>query len=566
MLFSDFDFTNYNESIIRCLCEEYESLWLIDARTLAIHVYQANDSIANMEALEQVEKVIGEYDKARHYYIDNCVVPEHRSRMISETATCSVLNNIANDELYYVDYKRVMDGVVNYNQLVYAKVSEDENGISHFMMGFRNIDGSKKAERDELTGLYTRRAFIQYAEKMLRDNPNKKFDLILSDIVDFKQINETYGVLAGDNILRNTGSYLKALVRDDMVVGRYGGDQFAMLANEDDLKAASEEAGVVIGDHSYIIAKNNLPPYVVKFGIYPNVEHDASITTICDYAHIALNSIKNDYSKTTAFYDEELRSELAKQRKIEKCMHQALEEEQFKVYYQPKHDTVTGKLVGAEALVRWVHPEYGFMSPADFIPIFERNGFISELDLYVWRRTCKNIRKWLDEGRTVVPISVNASKMDFKRTGMTETIENYVREAKLSHQYLHIEVTESLLEDNMNRLIEKLEKLRNCGYKIELDDFGAGYSSINFLSQLPIDVVKLDMSFMRDIEDDKRKSVLETCINLAKRLGYKTVSEGVETDEQLELLKLFGADIIQGYYFSKPLPEDDFEKYLVENV
>ena len=565
MAYSDFDFSEYNEAVISCLCKEYQSLWLINARTLEIHVYSADGLMANMEALDQVENKLGDYNKARQYYIENFIVSDHRRRMLDETRVENILENIADGQLYFLDYRRKYQGKINYNQLVYAKVAGDDEGITFFMMGFRDIDGNKKAERDELTGLYTRRSFIKYAEKRLRDNPDKHYDLIVSDIVDFKQINETYGVTEGDRILKCVGNYLKSYIKGDMIVGRYGGDQFAMLACMEELAERAVNNDIEIEDYTQLIAAEHLPHFVSKFGVYADVEHDASITTICDYAHVALNSIKKDYSKEVAYYDAQLKKKLAVQRKIENCMHEALEQEQFKVYYQPKHDTVTGKLVGAEALVRWVHPEFGFMSPADFIPLFEQNGFVTEVDLYVWEHTCKNLRKWQDKGLSVVPVSVNASKMDFRREGLTAKIIKAVDDAHIDRGLLHVEVTESLLESDMDRLISKLDKLREAGYKVELDDFGSGYSSINFLSSLPIDIVKLDMSFMRDIGDIKRKRVLAACINLAKNLGYETVSEGVETNEQLDLLKLLGADMIQGYYFSKPLSEEDFEKYLEKN-
>ena len=568
MAYSDYDFSTYSDSMIASLCKEYESLWLVDARNFHIHIYDANEATVNKNAVVEVNDILKDYEKARKYYISSYVVEEHRKRLLEETTVENVLENIAEGKLYYVEYKRIFGDEINYNQLVYAKVKEDENVITHFLMGFRDIDKRKKAERDELTGLYTRRAFIQYAEEELKNSPDIRYNLILSDIVDFKQINENYGVLEGDRILRSIGKHLRAYVKDKehIVVGRYGGDQFAMLIADNSIDEDSKQNVGVPGDYVEFARSENLPPHISKYGIYNDVAHDASIITICDYAHVALNSIKNEYTKSVAFYDDELKKKVAVQRKIVNCMHDALESDQFKVYYQPKHDAKTGRLVGAEALIRWIHPEYGFMSPADFIPIFEANGFVTEVDLYVWERTCKNIKRWLADGIKVVPLSVNASKSDFRDDSTVDRIEEIVQRIGVSHDYLHIEVTETLLEDDMNRLVGQLDKLRDCGFKVELDDFGAGYSSINFLSQLPLDIVKLDMSFMRDIGNTKRKRVLAACINLSKNLGYKTVSEGVETDEQLELLKNLGADMIQGYYFSKPLPEEEFEQYLKEHV
>lgn len=263
-----------------------------------------------------------------------------------------------------------------------------------------------------------------------------------------------------------------------------------------------------------------------------------------------------------AKYEEKLLIEHERKERIEECMREALENNQFRVYYQPKHDANTGELTGAEALIRWEHPEYGFMSPGEFIPIFEDNGFITEVDNFVWKKTCENLHKWIEKGLNVVPVSINASKLDFMRPDFFEKLNKASTEMDVPSGLLHIEVTESLFSDQIEELVDILSKCQENGYKIELDDFGSGYSSLNTLSILPLDVVKMDMSLVKAITDFKSMRVFSACINLARSLGLKTVSEGVETKEQMWAIRELGGDVIQGYYYSKPLSEEDFEKYL----
>lgn len=250
--------------------------------------------------------------------------------------------------------------------------------------------------------------------------------------------------------------------------------------------------------------------------------------------------------------------------KIEQHMEQALREERFMVYYQPKHDTQTGKLVGAEALIRWVHPDLGFVSPGDFIPVFEKNGFIFEVDTYVWGKSCENLRKWRDKGIPVVPISVNSSRVE-----LTDDKKYFERRTELAKKWnvpadlLHIEVTETMFGSRMEEVVETLRKCHDYGFGIELDDFGIGYSSLHTLGDLPLDIVKLDMSFVQQLDDPKKERVMTGCVNLIKNMNLKIVAEGVETERQYRRVKELDIDIVQGYYYSKPLPEKEFEEYLM---
>jgi len=553
-----------NQQIVKRLGEEYQCIWLINAKTMEMSIFQANMDLCVPGSVSACEK-FNSYPDACEWYIENCVIEADRARMLTQTSFDTVKDKVSDGQSYFVQYNRICDGMINFNQLFYTHLDDNNGGdIDYILLGFRNIDIRKKAERDSLTGLYTRQTFFEKAKKLLDDNPDDCYDLMISDIIGFKEINEMYGASGGDEILKWVGAFLAPSITDEVLVGRYGGDQFVVLAKREDMqKMTSAEA---LDFFRKVQEESGLPKHIVKYGIYEDVDHRKSIISLCDKAHMALNSIKYRYGVLTAKYEAGLKEEIESHRKIEGSMHQALEDEQFKVYYQPKHDAKSGKLIGAEALIRWMHPVYGFMPPADFIPLFEKNGFVVEIDAYVWKRTCRNIRNWQNKGINVVPISVNASKLTFEKDGLLMYMQKCVEDNIISPDYLHVEITETLMTGDVDSLIKKLTSMRTVGYKIELDDFGSGYSSINILSTLPIDVVKLDMSFMKQFGDPKRAKVLAACIKLAKDLGYSTVSEGVETKEQCDLLGILGVDSIQGYYYSRPLPEDEFERYLIENA
>jgi len=549
--------------IVNTFCKECQSVWLVDIKDQSMIVYSEDIKKSIPNSLNTV-KALNSYEKARLWYIDNCIVEAHRRRMIRQTEWNQVLEMTADGGAYYIEYNRIMNGDINYNQVCYDRINDDKGNMEYLILGFRDIDVRKHTEIDDVTGLLTRQAFFRKAEDLLNSNPDVQFDIVISDIVDFKKVNETYGVEVADSILRWTGKFLSRYMTDNLLIGRYGGDQMVMMGSHEEMVAYTNRSR----DANYLTAEKNngLPPVITKFGLYEDISHDASIVSSCDKAHIALNSIKRQYDCTFASYDDKFKTELDKQRRIENSMHESLENGDFKVYYQPKHDAETGKLIGAEALIRWIHPVYGFMSPADFIPLFEKNGFVAENDRFVWTKTCENIRKWEDKGIKTVPISINASKITLSKDKLFEYMQIPVKKYNISPRQLHIEITETLMTDNVEELIAKLVKLREMGYQIELDDFGSGYSSINVLSMLPLDVVKLDMSFMQQFGDRKRTKVLDACINLAKELGYKTVSEGVEKTDQYDLLKEIGVDIIQGFLYSKPLTEDEFEEYMVANM
>ena len=412
-------------------------------------------------------------------------------------------------------------------------------------------------EFDQETGLYTEKAFYQHVESILTRNFDEHYTMIFTNVENMKLINERYTEKTGDQLLRYLADGFRQILGDGLY-GRISGDRFGILidfpegADIEDLKKKL----------SSVVEGAPISGTTVKFGIYEDVEHDLTAVQIIDRTRLAVQEIKNQFGVDFAVYDEKMRRKVVRTQQIVENMQQALEEEQFLVYYQPKHSVVSGELCGAEALIRWIHPDFGFMNPGEFIPLFESTGFVTEADRYVWRRTVMNQKKWADMGLRTVPISVNASRLDFGHEDFLEALNAPVAEYGVPRDMLHIEVTETLCSDDSDHLVEVLEESRKAGYQIEMDDFGSGYSSLNTLATLPIDIVKLDMSFMRQIQNPKKRKVLAAAVNLARSLGLKTVAEGVETEEQKEILKELGVDYIQGYYYSKPIPEKEFEEYL----
>ena len=411
-------------------------------------------------------------------------------------------------------------------------------------------------ERDELTGLFTRKAFLRRAEKVRAENPKKKFAVLAFDFDNFKSSNTLYGEAKCNEFLAYTAKRLKGLIPHS-IVGRYGGDQYILFFAFDGDNVDVERIKYLTKS---ILDSAPIPHQIVKCGINSPISHELPFVVCCDRAFLAIQQIKGIYGKDIAFFENDLQKQLLDEQHISETMEAALENGEFKVYYQPKHETITGKIVGAEALVRWIHPEYGFMSPGQFIPLFEKNGFITKLDNFILEQVCKDIKRWKEKGYTFVPVSVNVSRRDFLEEGCIDKQIQIIDSYGIEHAYVHMEVTESLYSENTEIIISQLKKVQELGFMIEMDDFGSGYSSLGLLSSFPLNILKLDISFVRNFRENE--IVIENIIKMAHRLGLLTVAEGAETNEQVATLKTLGCDFIQGFYFSKPLPIEEYEKYI----
>ena len=414
---------------------------------------------------------------------------------------------------------------------------------------------------DRLTGLYSKQYFYQQAGEVLLRNPDQQYDIICSDIENFKLINDVFGVKAGDRLLRGIGNAYAERLKGIGICGRLNSDQFAcLLKHRDDYTDDMFiEASILTNG---LLDIHNI---VMKWGIYNVEDWSVSIEQICDRALLAARSIKGQYGKYFAIYDDTLRNQLLREQAITDSMESALSQNQFLVYLQPKYRIKDEVLVGAEALVRWNHPVWGFLSPAEFIPLFEKNGFITRLDRFVWEKACAVLHDWDERGYYPMSVSVNVSRADIYNEDLADTLVKIIEKYDLDPSRLHLEITESAYTENPKPIIDTVTTLRELGFVIEMDDFGSGYSSLNMLNDMPIDILKLDMKFIRsEMAKPKSQGILQFIINLASWMNLSVVAEGVETKAQLLRLTEIGCDYVQGYYFAKPMPCQEFEGLLDE--
>ena len=414
------------------------------------------------------------------------------------------------------------------------------------------------ATHDSLTGLYNKEKFCKESKKYIRKYPELEFLVICVDIKDFKMMKDALGTKIADIVLKNTARMLKEDLKGGVVHGRIGNDVFAVLmpkknfkeeffeeqTSEDYLKGAGEEFAF---------------PVVSHVGIFEVTERDLSVSVMCDRARMAISTIKGDYHKRIAYYDEEHRKDMIREQELVRDLNKALEEGQIKMYLQPQM-SVEGKLLGAEALVRWEHPEKGSIQPGEFIPLFERNGLVSDIDRYIWELACKQLKAWKELGRDDIYISVNVSPRDFYFLNVYRIFMDLVRKYGVSPKNLKLEITETAIVMDFDRQIDLITRLRRTGFIVEMDDFGSGYSSLNMLKDIHVDILKIDMAFLKKAKDEERsKKILQMVIGLAKQLGMPVITEGVENEEQVAFLTEMGCEMFQGYYFAKPMTVEEFE-------
>ena len=419
-----------------------------------------------------------------------------------------------------------------------------------------------RIERDDLTGLYNKDGFYRRAVEILQHDTDNNYTLVVTDIERFKLVNDSFGTKAGDELLQYVAKQLAYDVhRSNGTCARLNADHFAALLPA--IFDADSFQRIVEG------AENNLRTYPLnmkislKFGLYPVTEKNVPIELMCNRAMLAADSVKGQYQCICAFYDDSIRQQLRREQEIINSMLSALSENQFQVYLQPKYEIHSEQIAGAEALVRWVHPTLGMLSPGEFIPLFEKNGFISELDRYIWDKSCEIIAHWIAAEKKYVSVSVNVSRKDIYQIDLPETLIEIVQKHGLRPNQLHLEITETAYTENPQQLIEVVGRLKGLGFVIEMDDFGNGYSSLNMLSELPIDILKLDMRFIqKESGINGSRNILSFIISLAKWMNLLVTAEGVETQEQVELLRNMDCNYVQGYYYAKPMPVEQFTELL----
>lgn len=416
-----------------------------------------------------------------------------------------------------------------------------------------------KSQRDELTGLYNKQFFGQKVQELLQNNPDKKYDLLSFGIERFKLVNDTYGMQCGDKVLAYVGNEIGEFCMETGICARFSADLYYGIVPH------REEYNNQV--FQKLFDKINEFPIDMEIkvhcGIYKIHDITVEVSAMCDRAQLAADRSKGKYDEYFYIYDESIRDKLLQEQFVTSHMQQAIENKEFLVYYQPKYDANTELVAGAEALVRWNQPTKGFLPPDSFIPIFEKNGFITQLDQYVWETACSDIHTWMEKGFPPVAVSVNVSRADIYNPKFIDIMLGLIAKYQIPMKYLHLEITESAYTENPKQIISVVGQLRNLGFIVEMDDFGSGYSSLNMLADMPVDVLKLDMGFIQsETRHTSGKGILSFAISLAKWLDLAVVAEGVETKEQIIALRTMECNYIQGYYYSKPLKKEEFEKLI----
>lgn len=423
----------------------------------------------------------------------------------------------------------------------------------------------RSAEKDDLTGLYTREFFNEYIRQVDSLDEEEMFDALVFNIEHFHMLNEMYGRTTGDEVLKKVADSLVSIFGDGICIGcRPGADYFYLYVDHRD-----SYDGLFSDLEKELEGLSQIPSVRIRTGIFQNVDRSMPIDDRFDHAKLACDRIRGDYTKQISLYSKELNdSDLYHERLIHD-IEKAITDKDLIVFYQPKYGIQNDEpeLRSAEALIRWKHPELGMISPGDFIPLFESNGLIQKLDHYVWNEAAAQIRRWEDELGLTVPVSVNVSRVDIYDSKLEDRLMGILNANSLTTKDLMLEITESAYADDAKGLTSVVENLRQKGFKIEMDDFGSGYSSLNMITTLPIDVLKMDMKFIRNMNrDEKSLKLVELVIEIADFLKVPVVAEGVEDKDQLETLKKMGCEIIQGYYFSKPVPPEEFEAFIKDEI
>ncbi|MBQ8317069.1 MAG: bifunctional diguanylate cyclase/phosphodiesterase [Lachnospiraceae bacterium] len=419
------------------------------------------------------------------------------------------------------------------------------------------------SEFDDFSGLYNRNGFTKQVDRILETDRSGistgEYALCCFDVLRFKAINDLFGPSEGDRLLIYIANVLKNNLNSDDIACHPGSDRFIYFTRS----KGAELVNLISKIHSDISAFDIPFEIACNTGVYVTTGNGLSVDSMLDRAVLAQSAIKGSYTIKHNFYTEELRNTMLGEQEIVGIMNNALEEEHFVVYYQPQYNHSTGMLLGAEALVRWNHPDRGLISPGLFIPIFEKNGFITKLDMYVFEQVCKFLKKCMDKGLATVPISTNFSRHDLFMADFVEKLEEIRTKYEVPVKLLRVEITESAVMASSSLINDVVKALHDKGYVVEMDDFGSGYSSLNVLKDIELDVIKLDMLFLSEQTTSNRGgTILSSVVRMAKWLDMPVIAEGVETVKQADFLRSIGCDYIQGYLYSRPIPADEFEEIL----
>lgn len=452
---------------------------------------------------------------------------------------------------------------IKYYLLENREVGDAENMFSGYYLRVRDITEEQlrlkremyEATHDTLTGLYTKDHLYKLILAEVRSHRSTVFMILIVNIRNFRVLNDIFGADFVDHVLTELAEYLTVHLSRRCSIGRIGGGDFGILIPKDEFHPDKVEK--ILSDFT-IKGDTADYPIQIQVGAYEITRDEPDVVTMFSRARLALSTITDEYAKKIAYYDDKIRQEILWNQEITAELSEAIEHRDIRPYLQPIVDR-NGKIVGAEALVRWIHPQHGFLAPFKFIPTLERNGLIAEVDKYMWRCACEILHDWKKRGLDLF-LSVNISPKDFYFMDVPKYIKDLVKEYEIEPGRLRVEITETVMMNDSDKMLGILKELRDGGFIVEMDDFGSGYSSLNMLKDMPVDVLKIDMKFLGKSDNEQRAdTIVKNIINLSKELGITSLTEGVETLLQYNGLSDMGCKLFQGYYFSKPIPVEDFE-------
>lgn len=419
------------------------------------------------------------------------------------------------------------------------------------------------SNHDELTDAYNRNYFLELSNDVLESKPNIKYYIIAINFLEFRLINDVFGMEVGDNILKVTADILLDMLKEyDFLYGRMGSDKFAILANSSLI--LDDNLPEVI--YKKIISDERLKPYSININLGICEVENKEVAKAYEKSLMSLHYIKNNFEQKIVYYDEKINTNFLRQHQILTSFDDALKNHEFEIYLQPQINSYDNSLIGSEALVRWTKSSMGMIYPNEFIPLLEKKNIIYKLDLYVWEEAIKFLSKH-NEDYDKLSISINISPIDFYHLDVCNVLLDLLNKYDVLVSKLKVEITESAFILDKKMMLEKTNELKHHGFIVEMDDFGSGYSTFNMLKDIPIDILKLDLQFLRgNINDTKSNEIINSIVGMAHRLSIPVIAEGVETKEQLDMLAFMNCDLIQGYYYSKPLPLSEFEEFMSDKV
>ena len=499
-------------------------------------------------------------DQAKHFFD----VDDDYSSVVSQINKMFSISSFDDGKIEYSALCSIsIKGEMKHFDILYKKLYR--NGKmegSYYKIKDRTIEvdifnkDKYKATHDKLTGLYNNDYFCDKVQEILKSNPETEYYILCSDVKDFKLINDSFGKAIGDRVLNSIAWKLREKTTKDTLYCRQSGDKFCILIEKDNYDEKvfielAKEVSMTDGIHY---------PINMQIGVYKIEDRTISTSTMIDRAGMAIAENKEDYQNKIFYYDDKIRETKYWEQRLSGELENAIAENQLKVYLQAQCNG-EGKVIGSEALIRWLHPAEGMIPPFRFIPMFEQNGLISKVDLFVWEEAARLLRKWKDEGNGEYYISVNISPADFYFLDIYKEFVNIVKKYDINPSRLKLEITETVIMKDVESRLMIVENLRDFGFTVEMDDFGSGYSSLNMLKDISVDVLKLDMGFLYKTKDEeKSRKIIGMIVQLSKALDMPVICEGVETQSQFEFLKSIKCEYFQGYLFAKPVPVEEFEK------